>query len=443
MQERIITLATPVFFALIALELAWGLLRGRNTYRLDDAINSIGLGVLSQVSGVFTRLLRIGLYAWAFDAVALLRLPVDSAWTWLFALLFYDLCYYWHHRLGHERTILWAAHVVHHQSEDYNLSTALRQTSSGALLGWIFYLPMAVAGVPPEVFAAVALVDLLYQYWIHTQHVGRLGWFDRVFASPSNHRAHHAVNERYLDRNYGGILIVWDRLFGTFVEEDDADPPVYGTRRPLRSWNPLWANLEVYAAMAHDIRHTRRWRDRLRVLVGRTGWRPADLRADSPGLPFVPDRSRYQPQASRGARAYASVQFAIVLAAAVHFLQVQEYAPMPVLLAYFLWIAIALTTLGWMLEGRGIGAWLEAARCAGTAIALLAAQAWSGVDAQGPRVVEALVAGALASAAWAALVAWQARPATLAKRSEPDGAVFDAAPGLAARATQATTVDRR
>ncbi len=423
MQERIISLATPVFFALIALELAWGWLRGRNTYRLDDAINSIGLGVLSQVSGVFARVLRIGLYAWAFDAVSLWRLAADSAWVWLFALLFYDLCYYWHHRLGHERTVFWAAHVVHHQSEDYNLSTALRQTSSGVLLGWIFYLPMAVAGVPPEVFAAVALVDLLYQYWIHTQHIGRLGWFDRVFASPSNHRAHHAVNERYLNRNYGGILIVWDRLFGTFVEEDDAEPPVYGTRKPLRSWNPLWANLEVYSWMAHDFVHTRRWRDRLRVLVGRTGWRPDDVRDRSPRIAFSLDRPRYAPPTARGVRAYALVQFAAVLGAAVHFLQAQAHAPMYQLLAYFAWIAIALTTLGWMLEGRRIGARLEAARCAGSALGLLATHAWFGVSAPAPTAVAALAAFAFACALWAGWLGWRRHEAPHAQPAAASRAV--------------------
>ncbi|HLT25854.1 MAG TPA: sterol desaturase family protein [Zeimonas sp.] len=419
MEERIITLATPVFFALIAIELAWGAWRGRNTYRLDDAINSIGLGVLSQVSGVFTRLLRIGLYAWAFDAIAPWRLPADSAWVWLFALVFYDFCYYWHHRLGHERTILWAAHVVHHQSEDYNLSTALRQTSSGALLGWIFYLPMAAAGVPPEVFAAVALVDLLYQYWIHTQHVGRLGWFDRIFASPSNHRAHHAVNDRYLNRNYGGILIVWDRLFGTYAEEDDADPPVYGTRKPLRSWNPLWANVEVYSWMLHDIVHTRRWRDRLRVLVSRTGWRPDDLRDASPRLPFPLDRPRYAPHASRSAHGYAFVQFALVLAAAVHFLQWHAHATTLEVLAYFAWIALALTTIGWMLEGRRIGAWLEAARNAGTALALLATQSWFGIvppDSLGPSVV---AAAALAGAAWAGWIGIRSSAPPAPQREAP------------------------
>src|SRR3546814_10023481 len=126
-------------------------------------------------------------------------------------------------RMGHEVNILWAAHVVHPQSEQYNLSTALRQTSTGGLLGWIFYLPMALLGYPLQVFVAVALIDLLYQFWVHTEQVGKLGWFDRVFCSPSNHRAHHATNQRYLDHNYGGILIVWDRLFGTRSEEHTSE----------------------------------------------------------------------------------------------------------------------------------------------------------------------------------------------------------------------------
>ena len=243
---QVIVLATPVFLLLIAAEFAVGLARGRNTYRLNDALSSIGLGVMSQVTGVFGKVLRVGMYTLVFEHVALMRLPADAPWVWVFALLAYDLCYYWLHRAGHRVAVLWAAHVVHHQSEDYNLSTALRQTSSGFVLGWLFYLPMAVIGVPPLVFGTVALIDLLYQYWVHTQQVGKLGWFDRWFCSPSNHRVHHAVNDRYLDRNYGGILIVWDRLFGTFVEEDDAETCVYGTRSPLRSWNPLWANLQVY-----------------------------------------------------------------------------------------------------------------------------------------------------------------------------------------------------
>jgi len=187
-QEIIITWATPVFFALIALELLVARWQGKKVYHSSDAINSLSLGVISQIAAVFTKLLTLGIYAWCAQHLALLHLPADSLWVWVSALLLYDFCYYWLHRFGHEVNVLWAAHVVHHQSEDYNLSTALRQTGSGALLGWLFYLPMAIIGYPLEVFVVVALIDLLYQFWVHTEVVGRLGWFDRVFCSPSKAR---------------------------------------------------------------------------------------------------------------------------------------------------------------------------------------------------------------------------------------------------------------
>ena len=218
---KAIAFATPVFFLLIALELLVARARGMaGAYRLNDAVNSLSLGVMSQVVGLFVRVFNYGVYVLVFEHVALGNWPGEW-WAWALAIVFYDFCYYWNHRLGHESAVFWASHVVHHQSQRYNLSTALRQTSSGAFLGWIFYLPMAVAGVPPAMFAVAAIVDLLYQYWIHTEVIGKLGWFDRWFASPSNHRVHHAVNDRYIDRNYGGIFMAWDHLFGTFVDESE------------------------------------------------------------------------------------------------------------------------------------------------------------------------------------------------------------------------------
>ena len=352
-SAQIIVLATPIFLGAIAIELAIGLARGRNTYRLHDAMASIGLGMMSQVVGLFTKLLAIGVYAAAYDHIALWRLPVDSIAVWIGALLAYDLCYYWLHRAGHRIGVFWAAHVVHHQSEDYNLSTALRQTSSGALLGWLFYLPMAVLGVPPLVFGTVALIDLLYQFWVHTQQVGKLGWFDRWFCSPSNHRVHHAVNDRYLDRNYGGILIVWDRLFGTFHEEDDDEPCVYGTRAPLRSFNPLWANLEVYAALAMDAWHARSWWDKLRIWFMPPGWRPADVSARFPKAAFRLDAvQRYDPMMSRGAQWAAFALFVVLLGGVcvllwnAHRWSASELASATALLVAGLWV------LGWLGEGR-------------------------------------------------------------------------------------------
>jgi alkylglycerol monooxygenase len=350
---KVIVFAIPVFLLMIAVEFAWGRARGRNTYRLDDAINSMSLGMLSQISGVFTRLLRVGIYSAVYQSVALLQ--ADAFWTsaggWLLALLFYDLCYYWQHRAGHESAVFWAAHVVHHQSQDYNLSTALRQTSSGALLGWIFYLPMAVAGVPPLVFGVVALIDLLYQFWVHTEHVGKLGWFDRWFCSPSNHRVHHAVNDGYLDRNYGGILVLWDRLFGSFKEEGERC--VFGTRSPLNSWDPLWANAQVYWGLMQDSWRTRRWSDKLRVWFKAPGWRPADLQARFPRPAFNEQTlGRYAPPVAPAMARFAAVQFVLMMLAVSAFLWHAESLSAT---ASALWFAVLLTALwsiGAALQGR-------------------------------------------------------------------------------------------
>ena len=353
--SQIIVLATPVFFVLIAIELAIGLKRQRNTYRLADAVSSISLGALSQTSAVFTRLLRIGIYTAVFEHVALWR--NDAFWTslpgWLLALVFYDFCYYWLHRMGHESAVLWAAHAVHHQSQDYNLSTALRQPSSGALLGRVFYVPMSLAGVPPLVFAVVALIDLLYQFWVHTEQVGKLGWFDRWFCSPSNHRVHHAVNDAYLDKNYGGILILWDRLFGTFKDEDDQEKCVYGTRGLLNSWDPLWANAQVYAGLAHDSWHARSWLDKLKVWVKPPGWRPADVAERFPKPAFrMAQMQLYHPPMSRAAQWFALVQFAVLLAVVAAFLWQADAAP---LARNAIWFAVLLTvqwSLGAVMQGR-------------------------------------------------------------------------------------------
>ncbi len=318
---QIIVLATPVFLVLIALEWWVGVKRQRNTYRAADAMSSIGLGMLSQVAGIFSKLLTVGIYTALFAHVSLWTLSPTSWWVWPVALLLYDFLYYWHHRFGHTVALFWAAHVVHHQSEDYNLSTALRQTGSGWVAGWIFYIPMAVLGFPPMVFGTVALIDLLYQFWVHTQQIDKLGWFDRVFCSPSNHRVHHAVNDVYVDRNYGGILVVWDRLFGSFQDELDREPCVYGTRTPLRSFNPLWANLEVYAALANDSWRARSWADKWRVWFKPPGWRPVDVAANDPKTPFsLLSRTVFESRASSSTVWVAAALFALGLSATAVFL---------------------------------------------------------------------------------------------------------------------------
>ncbi|HET7203761.1 MAG TPA: sterol desaturase family protein [Steroidobacteraceae bacterium] len=350
---KAIALATPVFFLLIAIELVVARARGlQGAYRLNDAVNSLSLGVMSEVVKLFVRVLTIGIYAWLFEHVALGHWPADAWWAWLLAIVFYDFCYYWNHRLGHESAVFWASHVVHHQSQCYNLSTALRQTSSGALLSWIFYVPMAVAGVPTEMFVVAAVVDLLYQYWIHTEVVGKLGWFDRWFASPSNHRVHHAVNDRYVDRNYGGIFMFWDRLFGTFVEE--TEKCVYGTRAPLASWDPLWANLEVYADLARKSWQAGRWRDKVLVWFMPPGWQPAAASGrpwQKPAFDLRQVRT-YDPPMSRAARIFAAVQLTLAILATLPLLWFADTMPRATLLAGAAAIVAALWLTGAVMQGR-------------------------------------------------------------------------------------------
>ncbi|QTN30115.1 sterol desaturase family protein [Rhodoferax sp. AJA081-3] len=325
-MSKVIVFATPVFLLLIALELLWSRRQssrtaGQTPYRLNDAINSISLGMLSQLTGVLSKLFSIGIYVLVFNALALY--PDMSFWTtWygvLLALVFYDFCYYWLHRAGHVVALFWAAHVVHHQSQHYNLTTALRQTSTGFLFGWVFYIPMALAGVPPEVFGAVALIDLLYQFWVHTEQVGKLGWFDRVFCSPSNHRVHHAVNDPYIDKNYGGILILWDRLFGTFREE--TEPCVYGTRGLLNSWDPLWANVDTYASLAKDSWRTLNWSDKIKLWFKPPGWQSAEMARTNPKPPFtLASVTLYNPPLSTPQQWFAGLQFLLAMAAVLAFL---------------------------------------------------------------------------------------------------------------------------
>ena len=409
-----IIFAVPVFLLMMAAEVAIARHRGLALYRAADTVASLSLGIVSQLVGVFTKVATLVIYTLVYSHAALWQLPADSPWVWLGALLAYDLCYYWVHRLGHEVNILWAAHGVHHSSEEYNLSTALRQTGTGFLLGWVFYLPMALLGVPPLVFAIVGLVDLLYQFWVHTRLVGRLGWFDRVFCSPSNHRVHHGQNDYCLDRNYGGLLIVWDRLFGSFVEERDGEPIVYGVRGQLRSWSPLRANAQVYAALWQDMRLTRRWSDKLRVLTMHPGWRPADAAALAPRAPYVlADFQRYAPPLPAALAGHALLQLAVLMAFGLHFLAIAPQLAWAPGLTYAVLLVAQLALLARLCERGPAGRALELARtAAGVLLALLSplhSWGWAAAAGAGALVGAWLL---LRSAAPAVAVAADARPGT-------------------------------
>ena len=345
----LIRLAVPFFLLAIGIELLWGWWKGRNTYRLNDSFSSLMLGILSQAQ----KFLRLGVgglvYGWIGSQIGQDFWREDQFITWIVAFVLYDLCYYWLHRLSHERQMLWAAHVAHHQSEEYNLSTALRQTSTGFLLGWIFYIPMFLVGIPPEVVVTVGALNLIYQFWVHTRHIPELGWFEFVFVTPSNHRVHHAQNDQYVDRNYGGVFILWDRLFGTYQPELPDEPCIYGIRGPLKSWNPWHALTHIYRNMLEDMGRVASWRERWQVVVARTGWQ----------LESIPDADRrqkndlsafrvYNPTVSLGWRAYGGLQ---IVGATLMLLWAQLEAP-ELIEAWLIFILLLWT-------GAATAFWLE------------------------------------------------------------------------------------
>ncbi len=193
-----------------------------------------------------------------------------GAWAWGAAILGWDFIYYWNHRASHESRWLWAIHVVHHSSERYNLSTALRQPVAEGITLSVPYGLLALAGVRPGLIEQARGINLLYQFWIHTEAIRRLGWVERVFNTPSHHRVHHGSNRQYLDRNHGSILIIWDHLFGTFEEEDE--PVVYGLTKNIDSYNPVTIASHEWVDLAEDVASAQTWRDRWSFALRRPGW---------------------------------------------------------------------------------------------------------------------------------------------------------------------------
>ncbi|MCO4811012.1 MAG: sterol desaturase family protein [Gammaproteobacteria bacterium] len=366
----LIALAVPFFIVALIIELFVDWRKRTGYYRSNDAINSISAGILGTTLGYFTRILP--LLGWGFAMQHLALFDLSLAWfdasprgiaLWALAALAWDFCYYWFHRFSHEISILWAAHAVHHQSEDYNLSTALRQTSTGFLFGWIFYLPLFVVGFPLEVLITVNAVNLIYQFWVHTQLIRRLGPLEAVLMTPSHHRVHHAQNERYIDKNYGGMFIIWDRLFNSYEPERDDEPVVFGVRKPLASWNPFWANLQVYDYLLFDARKAKRWRDKIGIWFRPTGWRPPDVAAQYPKQrAALAHFEKFDPPVATGIRRYAVAQFvvAIGLVLWVGGLYQSVGASAVIIPCVALWAL--LLSLGWLNQGKAFARTVELVR---------------------------------------------------------------------------------
>jgi sterol desaturase/sphingolipid hydroxylase (fatty acid hydroxylase superfamily) len=387
-----IALAIPVFLAAMGLELLVARARRRPVYRLQDALADLGCGVAQQVAGVFIAAALLSVYDQAYRRAALLTFEEGSGWPWLLAFGWVDLAYYAWHRASHEVSLLWAVHAVHHQSEDYNLAVALRQAILSTTSSLPFYLPLALLGVPAAVFAAMLAFSTLYQFWIHTELVGPLGWLERVINTPSSHRVHHAVNPRYLDRNYAAVLIVWDRFFGTY--EAERERPVYGVTTPLGSFNPAWAQLQPWVELVQRSRRLRGL-DRWRVWWRSPAWSPEGTKR--PSEAEVQARPRFERPVAPGVRRYALVQF-LPLIAATFLMLLADHGTDPALLALAaLFVFWTLVTVGGLLDGARWAVPLEVARLAALAAALVA---WAPRPPWAGRLPLAALPAALAMAVW-------------------------------------------
>jgi len=258
-------IAIPVFALLIAVEAFFVFRENRENFDHKDAGTNIFIGLMSVVWGALFGLVTGYFYLMIYEIVPY-KMPMNAWWTWALLLFVDDFAYYWFHRFSHEIRFFWNFHVVHHSSNQYNLSVAVRQSWFGGIAHWIFYLPVALLGFPFWAFATMHGLNLIYQFWIHTKLVGKLGFLEKIFNTPSHHRAHHGVNDQYLDKNYAGIFIIWDRMFGTFVEE--SEEVRYGIITPLTSNNPLWINSHGWAETWTAMRAKRTFRGKMRCVFG-------------------------------------------------------------------------------------------------------------------------------------------------------------------------------
>ena len=274
MKTNYIALSVPIFFILIGIELAYIFYKKLNYYRLNDSIANLSQGIGSQLVGLFMKSVLFLGYMYIFEHWRLFDIK-NTIWTWVILFIGVDFFYYWFHRMSHQINALWAAHIVHHQSEEYNLTVALRQSWFQGWFSWVFYLPLALIGFDPIMFLTLSSFNTLYQFWIHTRTIKSMGFLEYILNTPSHHRVHHGSNPKYIDKNHAGTLIIWDKLFGTFQKEEEE--VYYGITKPLASWNPVWANLHYWKDLIATAKQTNSISDKVRVFVKPPGWFPEQL----------------------------------------------------------------------------------------------------------------------------------------------------------------------
>jgi len=353
----------PIFFLLIGIEVLVDRFKKSNLYRFNDAITNLSCGIGQQVVGLFMKVFTVGAYAWLYENFSPFKGQIPVTW-WSILLLFIgvDFFYYWFHRLAHEISVMWGSHVVHHQSEEYNLTVALRQAWLQGAFSWVFYLPLAWLGFEPLLFVSIAGFQTLYQFWIHTKTIGKLpAPIEFIFNTPSHHRVHHGVNPKYIDRNHGGTLIIFDRMFGTFQKEEEE--VVYGITKPSNSWNPLWVNFQYWIELFRDAIRASKWTDKIKILLKPPGWLPEELGGIQKPKEVTPETfHKYNTRTPRGLNYYVLLHYMMVLAGTTAFIFMFKDFPFWTNAGLTTLIVLSIVNLGGIFERKRWVFALEAGR---------------------------------------------------------------------------------
>lgn len=317
---KILLIAMPVFLTLVLVEKWYGWKKGRDTVPAMDMISSLSSGVTNVTKDVLGLSIIVISYEWMYSHLALLNIN-NTLIAYIAAFIALDFSGYWTHRIAHEYNFFWNNHIIHHSSEEFNLACALRQSISGIVqIFVIFLLPAAVIGVGPEVIATVAPLHLFAQFWYHTCQINKLGFLEKLIVTPSHHRVHHAINKEYLDKNFGQIFIFWDKWFGTYQPELQHIPPVYGVTRPVQTWNPIKINFQHLWLLIKDAWRTQSVRDKFRIWLMPTGWRPTDVIEKYPvyHIENIYQFKKYNPVHSTPLLTWCWIQLSVLLLVVIY-----------------------------------------------------------------------------------------------------------------------------
>jgi sterol desaturase/sphingolipid hydroxylase (fatty acid hydroxylase superfamily) len=349
-----IILAIPVYFILIVIEWTTDLILKKDKYRFGDVIGNIGCGLTEQLTGIFAKIGVIAIYTFIYSNFRITTIAHE--WYWAVVLFIgVDFFYYWAHRKSHEISLFWVGHIVHHQSEDYNFSVALRQGTFQKFFTAPFFWPLAILGFDPVWFLFIGAFVTVYQFWIHTEYIDKMGWFEWVFNTPSHHRVHHGRDPEYIDKNHGGTLIIWDRMFGTFKEETVT--PNYGVTEQLKTYNPINATLIPVIQILKKVTLYPKISDKFKSLFLGPGWVSSSEKSTTTVI-----NNKYNPKLSKNKIIYVAIVFMELLVLSSFILFQYKSMVLTTTLALVTLALITIWTLGNIVDGKFYGVKTEVIR---------------------------------------------------------------------------------